>query len=157
RELLDSKVGQRLLPEEEQSWLEIGIAQVVEGSGPKDWEAHALQTKAGLRRTINWSSKALHRPGEEGTQILLVGHDITELQEAQRLGLQAERLAAVGQVSVGLAHEGRNALQRSQACLDRLGWRLKDQPEALDLLTRAHKAQNDLVVLFEEVREYAAP
>src|SRR5207253_797309 len=47
-----------------------------------------------------------------------------ELLEAQRKALQAERLAAVGQMVAGLAHESRNALQRSQACLSVLTLRL---------------------------------
>ena len=70
---------------------------------------------------------------------------------------QEERLAALGQMSAGLAHEGRNALQRAQACLERLAWKLQDRPEALDLLRRLELAQNDLIRLFEDVREYAGP
>ncbi len=80
-----------------------------------------------------------------------------ELKEAQRKALQAERLAAVGQMAAGLAHESRNALQRSQACLSVLAFRLQARPEELELLTRMQKAQDDLHRLYEEVREYAAP
>jgi signal transduction histidine kinase len=43
------------------------------------------------------------------------------------------------------------------ACLERLAWALQGQPAALDLLARARQAQNDLLRLYEEVREYAAP
>jgi signal transduction histidine kinase len=71
--------------------------------------------------------------------------------------MQAERLAAIGQAMTGLAHESRNALQRSQACLQRLAWRLHDQDEALELLERAQQAHSDLVRLFEDVRSFAAP
>lgn len=56
-----------------------------------------------------------------------------------------------------LAHESRNAIQRSQACLERLKWRLQEQPESLDLVERAMAAHNDLARLFGEVRTYAAP
>src|SRR5271157_1867796 len=49
-----------------------------------------------------------------------VSTDITLLKEAQRRAVQAERLAAIGQMAAGLAHEGRNALQRSQICLELL-------------------------------------
>ena len=88
---------------------------------------------------------------------LAVGHDVTDLEEAQRTALRMERLAAIGQISAALAHESRNALQRAQACLERLLWKLEDQPEALDLVRRTQKAQDDLVRLYEDVREYAAP
>ena len=56
---------------------------------------------------------------------LVVGTDITDLQEAQRQALQRERLAVIGRTVTTLAHEGRNVLQRVQGCLARLGWRLE--------------------------------
>jgi DNA-binding NtrC family response regulator len=54
------------------------------------------------------------------------------MREAQERALQAERLAAIGQMVTGLAHESRNALQRSQACLEMLGLIVRDQPQALE-------------------------
>ncbi len=83
--------------------------------------------------------------------------DITPLKDAQRRAVQAERLAAIGQMAAGLAHEGRNALQRGQACLEMLGRQVEDRPEALDLVTGIQQAQDDLHRLYEEVRGYAAP
>jgi signal transduction histidine kinase len=80
-----------------------------------------------------------------------------QLRHAQQRALQAERLAAIGQVFTGLAHESRNALQRSQACLEMLARRVKDRPEALELIGRIQNAQNHLHRLYEEVRGYAAP
>jgi PAS domain S-box-containing protein len=116
-----------------------------------------LITKDGRRRAVAWSAKGLAHGAPGGAAALLLGHDVTDLQEAQRQALQAEHLAAIGQMVAGLAHESRNALQRTQACLERLAWRLHNQPEALDLLARAQKAQEDLVRLYEDVRGYAAP
>ena len=57
---------------------------------------------------------------DDGPAILAVGQDITFLKQAQERALQAERLAAIGQMVTGLAHESRNALQRIQACLEML-------------------------------------
>src|SRR4051794_31499109 len=57
----------------------------------------------------------------------------------------------------GLAHESRNALQRGQACLEMLAFRLEGRPEALGLLAGIQAAQDDLHRLYEEVRCYAAP
>ena len=70
---------------------------------------------------------------------------------------QAERLAAIGEMAAGLAHENRNAMQRMQACLEMLALEVQDRPEALDLLNRMQAAQDRLHHLHEEVREYAAP
>ncbi|MFO0889704.1 MAG: ATP-binding protein [Isosphaeraceae bacterium] len=89
--------------------------------------------------------------------LLIVGHDISELKQAQERALQSERMAAIGQMCAGLAHESRNALQRSQACLEMLALRLKPDPPALNLIARIQQAQDDLHRLYEDVREFAAP
>jgi PAS domain S-box-containing protein len=90
-------------------------------------------------------------------RIVGVAEDTTPLRQAQQQALQSERLAAIGEAMAGLAHESRNALQRSQACLEMLGKRVKDRPEAIDLIDRLQHAQDHLHRLYEEVRNYAAP
>jgi PAS domain S-box-containing protein len=116
-----------------------------------------LLTREGKCRVVAWTAKSLrgYWTGDQLTVVL--GHDMTELHEAQKKALQSERLAAVGQMVAGLAHESRNALQRIQACLSVLQFRFQDQPEAMDLLLRIQKAQDDLHQLFDQVRGYAAP
>src|SRR5262249_60090574 len=89
--------------------------------------------------------------------MLIVGHDITDLQEAHRQTLTFERLAAIGQMAAGLAHESRNAIQRSTACLNLLAWKLQANSEELDLVERALRAQHDLLRLYQDVCEYAVP
>jgi signal transduction histidine kinase len=56
-----------------------------------------------------------------------------------------------------LIHESRNAIQRSKACLEMLTLEVQDRPAALNLASRAQRAQEDLQKLYEEVRQYAAP
>jgi signal transduction histidine kinase len=106
-----------------------------------------LRENEELRRRLEEAEETLHalRSGE------------AEREEAQRQALQAERLAAVSQAAEGLAHETRNALQRSQACLSVLALRCEGRPEDLDLLARLQRAQDDLHRLYEGVRDYAAP
>jgi PAS domain S-box-containing protein len=113
-----------------------------------------LRTRSGPPREVVWSARGLPE-GVAGAAVL-IGHDVTELQDAQRQSLQAERLAAIGQIAAGLAHESRNALQRIQACLTMLALRARGNPEALDLIDRAQKAQDDLHHLLDDVRSYAA-
>jgi len=71
--------------------------------------------------------------------------------------LRSERLSAIGEMVAGLAHESRNALQRSQACLERLALRVTDQADSLDLINRIQNAQDQLHQLYEQVQNYAAP
>src|SRR5207302_647756 len=88
-------------------------------SETKEVGLHALVYREGRWRAIAWSAKAVSQPGA-GMAVLLCGQDVTDLQEAQEQALRAERLAAIGQMVAGLAHESRNALQRSQSCLSLL-------------------------------------
>lgn len=96
-------------------------------------------------------------PSGRVTNYVATQRDITERKIADERMLQSERLAAIGQMVTGLAHESRNALQRSMACLDTLASDLEDRPESLELVKRAQKAQSHLQHLYEEVRGYAAP
>jgi hypothetical protein len=115
-----------------------------------------LLNKAGRQVSMVWNTELLRDYGGK-TAILAVGQDITSLKQAQEVALQAERLAAIGQMVTGLAHESRNALQRSQACLEMLALEVQHRPEALNLVERIQKAQDHLHHLYEEVRSYAAP
>lgn len=91
------------------------------------------------------------------THLVAVMEDVSERRQAQQQLLQSERLAAIGQMVTGLAHESRNALQRAQACMDMLSLDLEDQPEQLELTEKIRRALDDLHRYYEEVRNYAAP
>lgn len=105
----------------------------------------------GLRRELNI---AAHQYDHH--EVWLVT-DVTELQDVERRLVQSERLAAIGQMVTGLAHESRNALQRARGCLDLLELDLESQPEQLNLTSRIRRALGDLQKNYEEVRQYAAP
>jgi two-component system sensor kinase FixL len=132
------------------------MAQGIERFQPIRGRQETLRCRDGTRRSIVWNAELL-QDFDGQAAILAIGHDVTELHEAQRKALQAERLAAIGQMMTGLTHESRNALQRSKACLEMLALEVEDRPEALDLVRRIERAQEHLYHLYEEVRTYAAP
>jgi PAS domain S-box-containing protein len=131
------------------------LERVFAGQTARGVEA-GLQTRHGPPRKMLFNARRME-DYEGAAAALIVGHDITQLQAANERAMQAERLAAIGQMMAGLAHESRNALQRSQAALEMLALEIEDRPEALDLVHRALKAQDHLHQLYEEVRGYAAP
>jgi two-component system, LuxR family, sensor kinase FixL len=131
------------------------LRHLLAGTPARDCE-HPILCKDGSRRWVIWNAERL-ADYEGGPAVLKVGQDVTERKQAQQRQLQAERLAAIGEMMTGLAHESGNALARSQACLEMLELEVQDRPEALDLVGRIQKAQNHLQQLYEEVRNYAAP
>ncbi len=60
------------------------------------------------RRAISWSIAAL--TSETGQSLYLSGLDVTNVRQLERRTRIAEKLAAVGTISAGLAHEIRNPL-----------------------------------------------
>ncbi|MCI5065488.1 response regulator [bacterium] len=81
----------------------------------------------------------------------------TALREAHARALRSERLAAVGQMVTGLAHESRNAMQRIQASVNRLRRRARDNKELCAIGEDIDVALDDLRHLYDTVREYATP
>lgn len=144
------------IPEDARSRLQEAMQQMLAGRAVRGILA-PLTTHNGHRRDIQWYGRRITDPKHQVIGVLLIGHDVTELREAQERALRSERLAAIGQMVTGLAHESRNALQRSQACLERLALRVRDQSDAMDLIERIQRAQDDLQYLYDEVRAYAAP
>ena len=143
------------LPEADRGAVAGMFLRVITGTPMHGFE-NPVVCRDGTRRWIAWNARHL-LDYEDGPAILKVGQDITYLKQAQQRALQAERLAAIGQVVAGLAHESRNALQRSQACLEMLALAVRDRPDALALIDRLQKAQDHLHLLYEDVRGYAAP
>jgi PAS domain S-box-containing protein len=131
------------------------IRRVLAGTPTRGFE-NPVVCKDGSRRWMIWNAQCL--PDYEGAPaVLAVGQDITDLKRAQEQALQSERLAAIGQMVTGLAHESGNALARSRACLDMLAWEVEGQTEAQELIAGIRNAQDHLQQLYEEVRSYAAP
>ncbi|WP_406695616.1 PAS domain S-box protein [Singulisphaera sp. Ch08] len=118
---------------------------------------NVMVTKSGREREIRWSNRVLKDADSRIVGVLALGQDITDLKEAQERAMHAERLAAIGEMVAGLAHESRNALQRSQACLEMLALHVQDRPKAIELIDRLQQAQDHLHHLYEDVRGYAAP
>ncbi len=156
---LDDVAGQswfdRFLPCEEREKLRALLEAMLKDGAPTRAISPIL-TCDGEERLISWSNKVLSDTHGRPVGVLAVGHDITELHQSQARALQAERLAAIGRMSTGLAHESRNALQRIQANSEVLEVELEGNPTALQCVARIQKAGHHLNLLLEEVRSYAA-
>ena len=82
---------------------------------------------------------------------------ILRTQRAEARALQAERLAAIGQMCASIAHESRNLLQRMCSAVDTLELIEAGNPDALEEVAKIRKSEQGLEHLLEELREFAAP
>jgi PAS domain S-box-containing protein len=154
-EVLGKSFVDLLIPGPDRPLVGQRYGMLLKGDPQREFEGRIL-CRDGSTRLMLRNARAL--PDYDGSPaLLLVGHDITALKDAQERALNSERMAAIGQMCAGLAHESRNALQRSQACLEMLALKMDNRPDALNLIGRIQQAQDDLHRLYEDVREYAAP
>ncbi len=112
-----------------------------------------LLTKSGSSRIIRWQCRDL--PGPTGSKTTYaMGIDVTNEREMMRRTLRAERLAAVGTLAAGLAHEVRNPLNSAtlqlQVLKRRLGkGQIETATEAADLvaneISRLDRLVNDFL------------
>jgi len=119
---------------------------------PANDEKLDLRTRDGV--TVPVGVHAHMTGGGDGhvNGILWLLHDLTDLNVVQERAVKAERVAAMGQTVAALAHESRNALQRSQACLRLLALEVQDRPKATEYVERVETALAGLHRLFEDVR-----
>ena len=83
--------------------------------------------------------------------------DISDLKAVEKKLVQNERLAAIGQMMAGLAHESRNVFQRCHACLTNLAYDVREMPDSVELIDKVQNALDHLNGLLDEVRDYSAP
>lgn len=81
---------------------------------------------------------------------------VVRTRRAERRAAEAERLAIIGQMMAGIAHESRNAIQRIQTGIDLLKLDV-NEPELVCHLEKIAQANHDLKATLDEVRDYAAP
>jgi signal transduction histidine kinase len=135
---------------------ELPLRQATRGAEIRDVEFDVVHPDGTTVNLYGYASPLLDEAGQPRGAVGAF-LDITEGKKAQATALQKERLAAIGQMVAGLAHESGNALARSQSCLEMLAWTVEDRPEAQDLIRRVQIAQDHLKHLYDEVRGYAAP
>jgi len=114
-----------------------------------------LPLKAGGKRKVRWRQAAV-RGRDERTTTYAVGIDVTDEDEMLRRLLRSERLAAVGTLAAGLAHEVRNPLNSASLQLTLLERRLDRGDEPTTVLPIAHVIKSEIDRLDRLVREFLA-
>ncbi len=86
---------------------------------------HPLAIKGGGERLVRWEMATVRARDADENAVYAVGIDVTEEQELLRRMLRAERLAAIGTMAAGLAHEIRNPLNSAMLQLQVLRRRIE--------------------------------
>jgi signal transduction histidine kinase/DNA-binding response OmpR family regulator len=114
-----------------------------------------LPLKTGGTRNVRWSCADVAGP-DGAPMIYAVGTDVTDENEMLRRTLRAERLAAVGTLAAGLAHEVRNPLNSASLQLAVLERRLEKGEGADRVMPIARVIKGEIDRLDRLVRDFLA-
>ena len=94
---------------EEREMVSANLAKVIERGTLKDVQHHAL-TRDGRKLLIETSASLMRSANWEPIGLVAVSRDITERKRMEEQLYRAGRLAAVGELAAGVAHELNNPL-----------------------------------------------
>lgn len=120
-----------------------------------DFRAFQMEATArdGSRRLLLMTPRPI--PGTD--RVLLVQQDITEIRQLQKAIFDNEKLAALGHLSAGIAHELRNALSSIKMSLQVLERRMEPTGNDLKRFQIAQREVEHLSQLVRDVLLFAKP
>ena len=123
----------------------------VTGRSPADRQ---LELRAGRRGPVRLRVSAVPvRAGRKNSGVLLVLNDLTPVRQMKRHLQQLDRLASIGTLAAGMAHEIKNALVAGKTFVDLL--LEKHQDAELVEVVRREMARIDALV--SQMRKFAGP
>lgn len=108
-ELIGKKIGDRTDPADRAAMLEL-FDDLISNRLSEGQIEFRKQHKNGAWRVFRASARPLHDEAGKITGVIASARDITEQQRLQQQLIQSERLAAMGQMIAGVAHELNNPL-----------------------------------------------
>jgi signal transduction histidine kinase len=120
----------------------------------------AVRTKAGKYRDVRWQLAYAPSKDDEEVVLFVIGQDITAELALKEKTVQHEKLAAVGTLAAGLAHEIRNPLNGAQLHVSFLERTLKKtaaSEDALDAVRVVGDEIKRLAALVTEFLDFARP
>lgn len=136
------------------------LAQVLSGHQPRLVLEACLRTRAGRLRDVIWSWNAADVVEVGGVVLLATGRDVTDEKAKDERSRQNERLAAIGTLAAGLAHEIRNPLNGAQlhvSFLERAIKRKQTEEEMLEATRVVGDEIKRLANLVTEFLDFARP
>lgn len=150
-ELIGKRMGGRTDPADRTAMLELFDDLIFKRQSDGQIE-YRTQHKNGVWRVFRASARPLHDENGRITGVIASARDITEQQQLQQQLIQSERLAAMGQMIAGVAHELNNPLTAILGVTEMLRDQSKEEnaTRQLDLAHRqarraAHIVQSLLV------------
>ncbi len=109
----------------------------------------------GIEIPLGMSISILKDDSEETRGVIAVFQDLTEVREMQERVRKADRLAAIGEISAGIAHEIRNPLASISGAIEMLSNELELKGENRRLMELVMKESDRLDRIINDFLEFA--
>jgi len=127
------------------------LAQVLAGGGPVLWREIGIRRADGADLPVGISVSPIETTGGALTGAVAIFQDLTEINLMREKMREADQLAAVGELSAGIAHEIRNPLGSIRGSVEILAAELEphgQERELMDLILRESRRVNDIITDF---------
>ncbi|HKE19420.1 MAG TPA: protoglobin domain-containing protein [Kofleriaceae bacterium] len=134
------------------------IEEALEGHTAPPFEGPVPHASGEASRRIRWHLTTL--PGGSGPHLCAIGFDVTEEHDLALRTRRAERLASLGTMAAGLAHEIRNPINAAHLQLNLARRRLTragGDPSVLRAIELADSEMTRLAGLVEDFLQFARP
>jgi PAS domain S-box-containing protein len=136
------------------------VASLLAGTPTQLADESLLKARSGKVREVRWNFARIDNGGPEDIVLFANGEDVTDTRAASRQIHQHEKLAALGTLAAGLAHEIRNPLNGAQlhvAFLRRALEKKLPEPELLEAAEVVGDEIKRLARLVSEFLDFARP
>jgi len=130
------------------------LQKLTQGERVRNVEAN-LTTSDGREIPISWSCSAMREDGGEVVGIVAVGRDLTERRSLEAQLIQSAKMASLGVMAGGIAHEVRNPLGIIAISAQLLRERFNDPELPAGCLERIDKAVKRASLIIENLLKFA--
>jgi two-component system sensor histidine kinase PilS (NtrC family) len=125
--------------------------------GERYREDLALEQPDGTVRWVSLSLSALRGPDDRGQGWIVILEDLTEMRALREQVARQQKLASIGNLAAGIAHEIRNPLAAISGSVEILRLEEGQNPEQQELMTIVLREVDRLNGLIREFLDYARP
>ena len=123
-------------------------------------ELHAVERHDQPQGGVRWvdaSRIPLREPGGEVRGILCTQEDITQRKEMEHLVRLQDKMASLGRIAAGMAHEIRNPLSGMNMYLSALEGMEPDDPRRAQVMAKLKAASGKIEAVIRQVLDFARP
>ncbi len=137
--------------------IETGINEELSKVDSQQRHEVGFMTPDGFVIQIGYSIAPLFTESGEKSGLILTFQDLTEIRSMEESVRRKDRLAAVGRVAAGLAHEIRNPLGAMSGAIQVLELKYKDDPASANLMEIILRESDRLNEIITNFLRYARP